>query len=282
MSFAHRVALVGLASLTLLLLPARRASSTEGSCPACLEAIERSHDYWKPLFDQVLGERPMDAGLYSNLAAAARVDGGVRRFLMETLTDGNLPEGEWARLVRRSHPGLPDLARQPDARLRAFTKSLYCDRYEDYGPDDVGDVLAMADGEGGYYDTHLLMGLLLLEANGCLGAAEARQHVEVVSERILRAQRADPEYGDLFVERFAFLYWAGLGDQIEEAWTETILAHQNPDGGWGDAAGGVSNPHTTSLAMLALAYRAEGSRRQAFPYPALPERGGKVDSDAGA
>lgn len=248
-----------------------RAGATRAGCPPCTEAVAASLAFWKSLFDNVLRDHPMDPGLYANLSGVAKRNPDFRSFLEEQLTEANLPRGNWARLVRRSHAELPDLELYREPWMRAFTKTLYCDLDRGYGPSDFRDLLAMADLEGGYFDTHLLMGLLLLKENSCRDPGEIDRLVADVAKRLLAAQRETPVFSDLFVERVVFLYWAGFGDRIEEDWIRTILDHQNPDHGWGNTPGRPSNPHTASLAMLALTYYASGRRIQEFFYPALPD-----------
>jgi len=220
--------------------------------------------------DQHPDDQPFDPGVYANLLAVAKRNPEFATLLEASLGEANLPMGNWARLVRPSFTKLPDLDLYREWQLREFTRTLYCDLYESYGDADFGELLRMADHQGGYFDTHLLMGLRLLEANGCRDGNEVERQVKEVGQRILEAQRQHPDSGDLFVERTAFLFWAGLGDRIEEHWIRTLLANQNADHGWGTSPGQESHPHPASLAILALTYYLDGRAQQEFFYPAEP------------
>jgi hypothetical protein len=222
----------------------------------------------------VRGDRAIDPGFYWNLLAIARSEPAFEVLLAERVTEANLSRGNWARLVRPSFDTLPDLDQYADPRLRAFTRSLYCDLYDGWGDEDLDALLAMADERAGYFDTHLLMGLRLVEANGCNDPARLEAEVQKVAHRLLAALGESPRYEDLFVERIVFLYWAGRGDEIERVWIERILESQNADHGWGNTPESPSNPHSSTLSVMALTYYREGLARQPFPYPVEARRVG--------
>lgn len=144
-----------------------------------------------------------------------------------------------------------------DPTDEVITKALYCDMtgYDDFDEELLG---LMRDNEGGYGDTHFLLGLLLLEKLGCRTSDEIFAEKRDVIKAIIAAQEADQEFSDLFAERIILLFWAGQGDAVDVKWIETIVANVQNDGGWRDIGEMESNPHTTGLSALAIKYFDEG------------------------
>lgn len=127
------------------------------------------------------------------------------------------------------------------------------------------DELTSVSGTG-YLLTHQLLVLVWSDDTGL----ELPEHIARRSgsflAAILREQRADPLFSDLFAERLAILLRYGQPDREEsETWIRTLVDAQNQQGLWEPGAGpgfefdGVRGAgtqptsHTTSLALLALA-----------------------------
>ncbi|MBU0598434.1 hypothetical protein KKF61_05630, partial [Patescibacteria group bacterium] len=142
-------------------------------------------------------------------------------------------------------------------------KALYCDVLG-YNNEDFQTLFSLRDYTGDYYDTHVYLSLLFLNANNCFLNNDINNQLASIRDILLKAQSDEKEFSDLFAERIVMLYWSGQGDQIKEEWIDIIKQAQNKDGGWPvkDSFLTGSNPHTTGLALLALQYYSEGNSKQ--------------------
>ena len=131
--------------------------------------------------------------------------------------------------------------------------------YDDFDEELLG---LMRDNEGGYGDTHYLLGLLLLEKLGCRTTEKLFHEKKEVIKSIITAQEDEQEFSDLFAERIVLLFWAGHGDAVDLNWIERIIQEQQTNKGWHDSGEVESNPHTTGLSSLAIKYFIEGEIRQ--------------------
>ena len=136
-------------------------------------------------------------------------------------------------------------------------KALYCD-VSDYDQFDLDLLGVIQDYEGGYGDTHYLLGLLFLERFGCILPNEIADKKARVVDRILNAQKIDDEFSDLFSERVVLLYWSGFGDLIRASWIKKIIDVQDGSGGWSDIGSIESDPHATGLSALSIKYFIDG------------------------
>jgi hypothetical protein len=132
-------------------------------------------------------------------------------------------------------------------------KALYCD-ISGYDEFDYNLLSAIADGRGGYGDTHFLLGLLFLDKLNCFNKEKIDYDKKNVIENIVNAQYHDNEFSDLFAERTVILYWADAQERINLSWIIKIVQNMNKDNGWGYKGEVVSNPHTTGLSILAIKY----------------------------
>jgi hypothetical protein len=129
--------------------------------------------------------------------------------------------------------------------------ALYCDRLG--LPDDYPAKLEKAVSRGGYMLTHVLLALIWIHENGC-----ELQLPESFIEEVYHANAAlindDPVVDDLELEAAAFLYLAGQGALVDNAFIERVIAVQNDDGGWRYSSDvpGESNWHPTILGLLLL------------------------------
>jgi hypothetical protein len=109
------------------------------------------------------------------------------------------------------------------------------------------------EGSGGIL-THQAVWLLFSRWRGCewppLDREERRRHY---AARLLAEARADPIPSDLFFERLALLGHLGYAAAIEPRWIELLLASQQPDGCFPASATIPCHPHSTALALWALA-----------------------------
>lgn len=144
-------------------------------------------------------------------------------------------------------------------------KSLYCDR-EGYNALDATILSNIQDFEGGYGDTHALLGLVILQELQCTNKELIERDIEEISGRLVKAQNG-ASINDLFMERVVLLYWAGKGNLVRQHWMLSISAAQHDDGGFAFSEGGVSDPHSTALAALALTYYQDGKDHQPVILP---------------
>jgi len=148
-------------------------------------------------------------------------------------------------------------------RDEVLLKAMYC-RDFGYEPRDLDILLATIDNDGGYNDTHALASLLIIRQSGCLPPETLAPHIATLVEILIRTQNSTELFNDLYVERVAFLYWAGAGDQVERKWIKTILDRQLDNGGWNADGSPKANLHQTALAALSLIYYLDGKKEQPF------------------
>lgn len=154
-----------------------------------------------------------------------------------------------------------------DVLLRA----LYCRTYG-YSDRDFS-VLASIPLDGGYADTHKLLGLIFLREDGCYDRDTLDRMIRQGAEHVARSAEADTEWSDLFSERVVFLYWAGEGSLVKREWIERIADAQGGGGAWTDPAWNAdSDAHSTGLSMLAIRYFLEGKPETEFFAPLDPIR----------
>jgi hypothetical protein len=142
-----------------------------------------------------------------------------------------------------------------------LVKALYCD-ISGYDKDDFFILNLMHKQNGGYFDTHYLLALLLLKENKCWEEEVINAQVKIVSEYIIEAQENDYVFSDLYAERIVFLYWAGYQSSIKKEWIDLIIQNYNPAYGWMDPQKQEFSLHVTGLSLLSLIYYAEGNNKQ--------------------
>jgi hypothetical protein len=129
--------------------------------------------------------------------------------------------------------------------------ALYCDQVG--LPNNYAAMLDQATRVGNYMLTHALLACIWIQENGC----EIPLSNDFI-ENVYRANAAlindDQVVDDLELEAAAFLYLAGQGALVNNAFVERVIAVQNYDGGWlrSSDTPGDSDWHTTALALLLL------------------------------
>jgi len=129
--------------------------------------------------------------------------------------------------------------------------ALYCDQLE--LPHNYPSTLDRATRIGNYLLTHALLACIWIQENGC----EIPLSDEAI-ENIYHANAAlindDQVVDDIELEAAAFLYLAGQGALVDNAFVERVIAVQNEDGGWLPSSDtpGDSHWHATVLALLLL------------------------------
>jgi len=144
-------------------------------------------------------------------------------------------------------------------------RSLYCD-ISGYDDTDFSILKSVKSGDGGYWDTHVLLSLIILRENKCYDSEKIEEQLRQLAEEIITVQQNDRIFSDLYAERIVFLYWAGYGDAVQKEWADMARDNLTEDPGWRRENAFSSNAHTTGLALLSLIYYQEGESKQSF-YP---------------
>jgi hypothetical protein len=138
------------------------------------------------------------------------------------------------------------------AEVDLFTiPALYCDQVP--LSDDYFEMLDRAVGFGDYQLTHVTLALILIQENGC-ELVLPDGFIEAVYFANAALIDDDPVVDDVELEAAAFLYIAGQGALVNDAFVERVIASQNDDGGWGFSSNGQgdSDWHSTILGLLFL------------------------------
>ncbi|MBX9765216.1 hypothetical protein K2X83_01085, partial [Patescibacteria group bacterium] len=145
-------------------------------------------------------------------------------------------------------------ASYPSAISRGFDSLLIPILFCDGGmiPESVERELFHAQDAEGYELAHKYLGLMFFSEKKCVLRNPTYSLSKTLSESARRMRLQTGQWGDLYAEQIAFLYYGGFGSFVTNTDIRTILKNQNSDGGWGDGAGKPSNPHTTALAIWAL------------------------------
>jgi len=129
--------------------------------------------------------------------------------------------------------------------------ALYCDQLE--LSINYATQLVQAANSGGYMLTHALLAWIWIQENVC-----EVQLPDGFIENLYRANAEliddNPVVSDLELEAAAFLYLAGQGALVDDAFVERVIAVQNYDGGWlsYSAEPGASHWHPTVVALMLL------------------------------
>jgi hypothetical protein len=129
--------------------------------------------------------------------------------------------------------------------------ALYCDRMG--LPEDYPAMLQQAAALGDYILTHVLLAWIWIQDNGC-EVPMPDGFIEAVYSANAALIGNDPVVDDLELEAAAFLYLAGQGALVDDAFVERVIEAQNDDGGWLSSSDtpGVSYWHTTILGLMLL------------------------------
>ena len=129
--------------------------------------------------------------------------------------------------------------------------ALYCDRWD--LATSYPESLVEAASRGGYLLTHALLAHIWIQENGC-ELPLSDQFFEFLYQANAGLINEDSVVSDLELEAAAFLYLAGQGNMIDDAFVERVLAVQKDDGGWlmSSDEPGESNWHATVLGLLFL------------------------------
>jgi hypothetical protein len=167
------------------------------------------------------------------------------------------PENALLRVFRRMADYSNSMVQPTDFKAvtsdidRLTVPALYSDRLP--LPDNYLSMLTDAENSGDYLLTHALLATIWLQDNHC-----SLQMPLNFEESLYQANAALIGNGsivtDLEGEAAAFLYLAGQGTLVNDAFVQRVVATQNYDGGWSPSSNTTdsSNWHTSVLALTLL------------------------------
>jgi hypothetical protein len=128
--------------------------------------------------------------------------------------------------------------------------ALYCDQLA--LPADYPALLDRIASLGDYKLTHVLLAWIWIQNNGC-EVSLPDGFIEGIYLATAALIGDNPVVDDLELEAAAFLYLAGQGALVDNAFVERVIEVQNDDRGWGySSETGDSEWHPTILALLLL------------------------------
>jgi hypothetical protein len=229
---------------TLLIQNGARAASDalQGSIAKAIDFFEGSREPFALLWLDVMHRR---FGIANFAYASQRYD----QVLVEEPT---LEMYVFRRIANYDNPlQAEDLQALSNNLDRLTAPALYCDRLG--LPADYPARLEQAVTSGNYMLTHALLAWIWIQENDC----EAPLRDGFI-EDMYRANAAlindDSVVDDIELEAAAFLYLAGQGALVDDAFVERVIAVQNYDGGWPDTRYNLddSDWHSTILGLLLL------------------------------
>ncbi len=129
--------------------------------------------------------------------------------------------------------------------------ALYSDRIN--LPDDYSSTFTSAVGNGGYLLTHALLATIWFKDNHYnLGFSDnSMQYLYRANSALIGG---DSVVTDLELEAAAFLYLAGQGELVNDAFVQHVIAAQNYDGGWSSSSDSADSSfwHTSVLGLMLL------------------------------
>jgi hypothetical protein len=156
------------------------------------------------------------------------------------------------RIADYTNPVLPtDFYAVTDDFDRLTVPALYSDRST--LPDNYLSMLTNAEDSGGYLSTHALLATIWLQDNHCNLSMP-----DNFTESLYHANAALIGNGsvvtDLEPEAAAFLYLAGQGTLVDDAFVQRVIATQNYDGGWSPSSDTADSSywHTSVLGLMLL------------------------------
>lgn len=137
---------------------------------------------------------------------------------------------------------------------RITVPALYCDRMG--LTDNYRGMLEGAAFQGGYMLTHALLACVWLKENGC-AVPLSTYFIQDMYHATAALIGNDQVVTDLELEAAAFLYLAGQGALVNDAFVDRVIKVQNSDGGWLFSSGtpGNSDWHSSILGLFILLHR---------------------------
>ena len=110
------------------------------------------------------------------------------------------------------------------------------------------------DHRWGYVLTHQAVTLLFARWIGCPLDVDVDERRHTFAANLVAEMEADPTASDLAYERMAMLGHLGFAEAIDPAWIDALLDAQTPDGCFPLGPERPCHPHSTGVALWALAH----------------------------
>jgi hypothetical protein len=129
---------------------------------------------------------------------------------------------------------------------------IYCDYFN---PEEIINHINSIKEDDGFYSNHKLFSLLLMKEFDCYDSQVLDKLIRKKTEELIAVQERSKEFKenqrklDIYSQRAAIIGYSGY--EIKQSWIDNIISEQEKDGSWAD------NPHTTSLALWAIAQKNE-------------------------
>lgn len=131
-------------------------------------------------------------------------------------------------------------------------QALYCDLHP-IKKDFIEKSFDNIENETGYDLTHRFWLSILFKENGCsVNNYDLDKIIKDRAKKIAEEQEKSVGFNDLYAERTAFLLHFGFENLVKKEWINNIVKNQKKSGAWETPELG-ENPHTTALAVMALA-----------------------------
>jgi hypothetical protein len=238
------IALCSILVVTLLLQPTSPPKTLQDAVTSAINFFEGSREPYALLWLDAMYRR---FGIVSFADALQRYD--------EVLAE-NPPDAPLLRVFRRiaDHDNpLDDWDLQAvDVDVDRITvPALYCDRLGLSA--NYPAMLEQEAHQGGYLLTHVLLALVWIQENGC-AASLSSDFIEDVYHATAKLIGDDSAVEDLELEAAAFLYLAGQGALVNNAFVDHVIAAQHDDGGWAQYLDkpDESDWHSTILGLFLL------------------------------
>ena len=229
---------------TLLLYPTSPTKTLQDAVASAIDFFEGSREPYALLWLDVMHRRFGIAAFadalqrYDQVLAENPPDAPLLRIFRRIADHGN-PLQEW------------DLRAVEIDVDRITVPALYCDQL---GPSASYPVMLEQEAHRGeYLLTHVLLALVWIQENGC-AASLSSDFVEDVYHATAALIGDDAVVDDLELEAAAFLYLAGQGALVDDAFVAHVIAAQNDDGGWARYPDkpNESDWHSTILGLFLL------------------------------
>lgn len=127
--------------------------------------------------------------------------------------------------------------------------AVNCDRITP--PVDYQQRLVREVGQGGYKATHAALSVHIMKELRCPLGEDLRKLDTQLAEKLVTISTSTETIPDLRYEATAFLLLLGHGNQVQQAWIDTIMKEQRSDGGW---FAGIPDEQTSHEHASVLAY----------------------------
>jgi hypothetical protein len=219
-------------------------SALQNAVARAIDYLKDSSEPWALLMLNVMYRR----------FGIAEFAGALQRY--DQVLDENPPQAAMMRVFRRiadydNNLQANDLQAVSEEVDKITVPALYCDRVEMLT--DYPEMLVGAAKQGGQLLTHALLAWIWIQDNSC-EVQLPNGFVEYLYQANAALIDNDQVVSEVELEAAAFLYLAGQGALVNDAFVNQVIAVQNYDGGWSHSSEtpSYSNWHPTILGLFIL------------------------------